>query len=74
MDEVGKDVDKEVIGVKFDKEVDGEVGEQMGKAVGVVFEVVVEVGYVLGKDEYVDKDYRKRGKLPSGSCQESEKE
>ena len=27
IEEVGKDVDKEVIGVKFDKEVDGEVGE-----------------------------------------------
>ena len=46
----------------------------MGKAVGVVFEVVVEVGYVLGKDEYVDIDYREKGKLPSGSCQGSEKE
>ena len=46
----------------------------MGKAVGVVFEVVVEVGYVLGKDVYVDIDYREKGKLLSGSCQGSEKE
>ena len=46
----------------------------MGKAVEVVFEVVVEVGYVLGKDVYVDIDYRKQGKLLSGSCQGSENE